>query len=331
MGKRSSKGNSRGAGIKTIMCSIAVICVLLGSSTIAQGIEWQWQWLKAKEQKTKQEKVVKKKNLPLRPKQIGTPTVQQLLDKVEANYHKIQDLTADYQMKVRIPENMGDIDLLKQMLGLIGDLIIQDEKFFFKAPDKLKWLPPKELLTVVKKNNVEYRRMGTGWGGPVTKDTPVGNYNLPWYTLLDPDRFDFYWRLDELITKFDTKVISHPEENTWVIEAVPKASNPEDDYNYPRGAKIELFIDYNKGVVIKINCRQHYYPNEEISEDFPEGQLTEQTEIKNFILINNTWIPTTLIKIQPPLPKYRPEEVKEEYTLSNIQINTGIPDSEFEF
>ncbi|MEW6609084.1 MAG: hypothetical protein AB1414_16845 [bacterium] len=321
MGKRSLKGNSRGTGIKKIMCSIAVMCVLLCSSTIAQGIEWQWPWLKAKEQKTKQEQVVKKKNLQLRPKQIGTPTVQALLDKVKENYQKIQDLKADYQMKVRIPENMGDIDLLKQMLGIIGDLIIQDEKFFFKAPDKLKWLPPKELLTVVKKNNVEYRRMGTGWGGPVTKDTPVGNYNLPWYTLLDPDRFDFYWRLDELITKFDSKVISNPEIDIWVIEAVPKKSNPEDEYNYPEhGIRMEIFIDYNKGVIIKIDkC------------DMDNQQICSRRESQMFQLINNIWIPTKFILTKFPIPKFRPEQTTEEYTLSNIQINTGIPDSEFEF
>ncbi|MEW6620185.1 MAG: hypothetical protein AB1422_12775 [bacterium] len=100
MGKRSLKKNSRGTRIKKIMCGIGVMCVLLGSSTIAQGIEWQWPWLKAKEQKTKQEKVVKKKNLPLRPKQIGTPTVQALLDKVKENYQKIQDLTAEIKREV---------------------------------------------------------------------------------------------------------------------------------------------------------------------------------------------------------------------------------------
>ncbi|MEW6609263.1 MAG: hypothetical protein AB1414_17770 [bacterium] len=320
MGKRSSKGNSRGTGIKKIMCSIAVMCVLLCSSTIAQGIEWQWPWLKAKEQKTKQEQVVKKKNLPLRPKQIGTPTVQALLDKVKANYQKIQDLKANWNFKT------WDSEFAK-WLGIVGDLITQDEEFLFKAPGKLKWIPPEKVLTVIVKDRTEYSKSIGEWGAPITEESSVGSYKLPWYTLLDPEGlFEFYFRLDEIMTKFDTKVIDNPQPDTWVIEAVPKKSNPEDDYNYPTGAKVELFVDYEKGVIIKINCIDH-----EWSKEIGKIIITEQNELKNFTLINNIWIPTTLIKIQPPLPKYRPKEVKEEITLSHIQINIGIPDSEFEF
>ncbi|MEW6608666.1 MAG: hypothetical protein AB1414_14675 [bacterium] len=305
MGKRSLKENSRGTGIKTIMCSIAVMCVLLGSSTIAQGIEWQWPWLKAKEQKTKQEQVVKKKNLQLRPKQIGTPTVQALLDKVKANYQKIQDLKADVAVKLESKP-------LPPMFPT--GVYSQKEKWYFKAPDKIKEVPPNEKRTIITKNNTEYT-LHLRWGKWEIDSDP-----LYWYYLLEPGRFDFYWRLDEIMTKFDTKVISHSEENIWVIEAVPKESNPEDDYNYPTGATVELWIDYNMSVIKKINCWSRRME-----------RYTEQTEITDFELIDNIWIPRKFVKIQPPLPKYRPDETREEYILSNIQINTGIPDSEFEF
>ncbi|MEW6620183.1 MAG: hypothetical protein AB1422_12765 [bacterium] len=308
MGKRSLKENSRGTRIKKIMCSIGVMCVLLGSSTIAQGIEWQWPWLKAKEQKIKQEQVVKNKNLPLRPKQIGTPTVQALLDKVKENYQKIQDLKANWNFKT------WDSEFAK-WLGIVGDLITQDEKFFFKAPGKLKWIPPENVLTVIVKDSTKYSKSIGEWGAPITEESSVGSYKLPWYTLLDPQRlFEFYFRLDEIITKFDTKVIDNPQPDTWVIEAVPKASNPEDEYNYPFSPRwgLEIYIDYGKGVITKIF-------------DFDAktgGDKDLASEYKNIQLINNIWIPTTLIKIG---------EGTEEITLSNIQLNTGIPDSEFEF
>ncbi len=241
---------------------------------------------------------------------VGTPTVQQLLDKVKDNYGKIRDLKADYTVKVR------DAGLAKY-LGILGDLVTQNEKFYFKSPDKLKWIPPYKLKTVVMKSNVEYRRVGTGLLFKVTEDTPVKAMNRPWYTLLDPDRFDFYWRMDDIITKFDSRVISHPETNVWIIEAVPKASNPEIDpcenYNYPTPGwlKYELTVDFNKGVFTKIT-----------DIGIKSGNISSTAELNNFELINNTWIPTKLVKTV---------EGTEEYTLSNIQINTGISDSEFEF
>ncbi|MEW6609627.1 MAG: hypothetical protein AB1414_19640 [bacterium] len=315
------KGNSRGTRIKTIMCSIAVLCVLLGSSTIAQGIEWQWPWLKGKEQKTKQEKVVKKKNLPLRPKQIGTPTVQALLDKVKANYQKIQDLEADYQWKVR------DAQLTK-FLGIIGDLFIQKEKFFFKAPDKLKWIPPNENRTVITKGQtqqIEYAKR------EIEQDKwEVYDKKLYWYYLLEPWNLPFYWRLDEIITKFDTKVIDNPQPDIWVIEAVPKASNPEDEYNYPSSnGKLEIFVDYNKGVITKIDDFSDFTG---FHPDVPPGiRLTCRRETQDFESISNVWIPTKFITTKFTIPKFRPKEVKEEITLGNIQLNTDIPDSEFEF
>ncbi|MEW6609880.1 MAG: hypothetical protein AB1414_20950 [bacterium] len=316
MGKRSLKGNSRGTGIKKIMCSIAVMCVLLCSSTIAQGIEWQWPWLKAKEQKTKQEKVVKKKNLQLRPKQIGTPTVQALLDKVKENYQKIQDLKADCNQKIWYSE-------FAKWLGIIGDLIEEDDKFLFKAPDKLKWIydDPAISPTIIK-NHTHYQKVG-----PEKKDWI---YRLPWYFLLDPDMLPFYWRLDEIMTKFDTKVIDNPQTDIWVIEAVPKASNPKDEYNYPHPkSKIMVFVDYYKGVITKTD-RYADYTN--FHPDIPDGfRLIWRGENQEFMLISNTWIPTKFITTKFTIPKFRPEEVKEEIILSDIQINTGIPDSEFEY
>ncbi|MEW6618762.1 MAG: hypothetical protein AB1422_05360 [bacterium] len=290
------KENSRGTGIKTIMCSIAVICVLLCSSTIAQGIEWQWPWLKAKEQKTKQEKVVKKKNLQLKPKQIGTPTVQALLDKVKENYQKIQDLKADVAAKAECTPSPP-----------LPGLYTVNMKWYFKAPDKLKMVPPNEKRRTIVKNNTKYT-LHLRWGKWEIDSKP-----LYWYYLLDPGRFDFYWRLDEIITKFDTKVINHPEENIWVIEAVPKKSNPEDDYNYPLPrVGLEIYIDYEKGVMTKI-----------VDFDAKTGEKdTPWCEIKDFKLISNIWVPTKFIKIT---------ESTEEITLSDIQLNIGIPDSEFEF
>jgi len=134
--------------------------------------------------------------------------------------------------------------------------------------------------------------------------------------LLDPDRFDFYWRLDEIVTKFDSRVIAHPETDVWVIEAVPKESNPKDKYNYPNpNGKLWFYISYEKGVITQIE-----------GYSIPENDLlTFRAEIKDFELINNTWIPTKFIHIQ-----FR-TNAKEEITLINIQLNTGIPDSEFEF
>ncbi|MEW6620181.1 MAG: hypothetical protein AB1422_12755 [bacterium] len=290
------KGNSRGTRIKKIMCCIGVMCILLCSSTIAQGIEWQWPWLKANEQKTKQEKVVKKKNLPLRPKQIGTPTVQALLDKVKANYQKIQDLKADMYSVTKKEGGWG--------YPLFKDTHIANLKFLFKPPDKLKYIlnDEPESPTIIK-NQTHYRKVdGEDW-----------IYKLPWYLMLDPDRLDFYWRLDEIMTKFDTKVIDNPQPDTWVIEAVPKASNPEDEYNYPVPGwlRYEFTMDFNKGVFTKI-----------IAIGIKSGNVSSTREFSNFVLINDTWIPTKFVKTA---------RATEEITLSNIQLNTGIPDSEFEF
>jgi hypothetical protein len=132
--------------------------------------------------------------------------------------------------------------------------------------------------------------------------------------------------LDEIIEKFDTQVIDNPQTNIWVIKAVPKDKKPEyknhyihkDKYNYPHyDTRLEIFIDYNKGVITKID---DYVPS--------VGRITWQGESQNFILINNIWIPTKFTTKQIKDLKVK---VKEEITLSNIQLNTGIPDSEFEF
>ncbi|MEW6607457.1 MAG: hypothetical protein AB1414_08395 [bacterium] len=296
MSKRSLKG---------LIGSLIVFGLVVGLYVSVNGMGGEPGGARSKEQGARKTERLK----PKIQRQVGTPTVQQLLDKVESNYHKIQDLKANWNFKT------WDSEFAK-WLGIVGDLITQDEKFFFKAPDKLKWIPPNELFTLVKKNNIEYRRMGDGWAVEATQDTPVRPTNLPWYTLLDPDRFDFYWRLDEIITKFDSRVIDNPEPDIWVIEAVPKASNPEDDYNYPNpNGKLWLYVNYGKGVITQIE-----------GYSIPENDLlTFRAEIKDFELTNNTWIPTKFAHTQ-----FR-TNVKEEITLSNIQLNTGTPDSEFEF
>ncbi|MDI6734956.1 MAG: hypothetical protein QME42_01970 [bacterium] len=298
------------SSLKKVIGSLVVFGLIIGGVGVLQVMG-------GKPQKTE----VKAKNERLKPKiqrQVGTPTVQQLLDKVEANYHKIKDLKADGKVKLVLTE---EDDMIKKVLGIIGNLFIVNEKFYFKAPDKLKWSPPNPVQTAIVKNQVKYSRMIGPLGEVVNKDTPVGSYRLPWYTLLDPDRFDFYWRLDEIITKFDSRVISNPQTGVWVIEAVPKISNPEDDYNYPEhGIRMEIFIDYNKGVIIKID-----------KYDMDNQQICSRRESQMFQLINNIWIPTKFILTKFPIPKFRPEQTTEEYTLSNIQLNTGIPDSEFEF
>jgi len=295
--------------LKKVLVSLVVFVLIVGGVSMLQAMG----------EKSSQKAEVKAKSERLKPKlqapslksqaNSGTPTVQQLLDKVEENYHKIKDLKADYNVKT------WDSEFAK-FLGIIGDLITQDEKFFFKSPDKLKWIPPYKPKTIVIKSNVEYSRVGTGMLFTVTKDTPVKPSKLPWYTLLDPDRFDFYWRLDEIVTKFDSRVIAHPETDVWVIEAVPKESNPKDKYNYPNpNGKLWFYISYEKGVITQIE-----------GYSIPENDLlTFRAEIKDFELINNTWIPTKFIHIQ-----FR-TNAKEEITLINIQLNTGIPDSEFEF
>ncbi|MDI6736581.1 MAG: hypothetical protein QME42_10415 [bacterium] len=244
---------------------------------------------------------VKPKNERLKPKiqrQVGTPTVQQLLDKVESNYHKIQDLKADMVYTTEKPGGWG--------YPIMTDKITKAGKYYFKAPDKLKYEDPNDhQRDTVWKGLTEYCRQYHGANVPSTR--------FAWYFILEPDYLPFYWRLDEIILRFDCRVISNPQIDIWVIEAVPKASNPKDRYNYPLSrVGLEIYIDYEKGVMTKI-----------VDFDAKTGEKdTPWCEIKDFKLISNIWVPTKFIKTT---------EVTEEITLSNIQINTGIPDSEFEF
>jgi outer membrane lipoprotein-sorting protein len=249
---------------------------------------------------------------------VGTPTVQELLDKVKQNYHKIKDLKADTVAKA----TTTDEDALWIINKIFGGLLKVKAKFYFKAPDKIKRVPEDEYLKTIMIGQIEYRRSGA-FGEPVTETTPVRTFKLPWYTLLEPWNLIFYWRLDELITKFDTKVISNPESNIWVIEAVPKASNPEDIYNYPLpGGVIKFFIDYEKGVIIKFD---DYGP----LHDGITNKAHTLAEIQNFKLLGKIWIPTKFIKTI--FSEKGNMETKEEITFNNVQLNTDIPDSEFEF
>jgi hypothetical protein len=303
--------------VKKVLVGLIVLEVLVcgvwlvGAKGVEQGATKSKTEAKISANPSTSGQSVTNERLKSKLQQVGTPTVQQLLKKVEANYHKIRDLKADHTVKIR-DANLVDF-LNKFGLNIIGDLFILKVKFYFKAPDKIKYTKEGEVCPTIIKNNVEYERRGKGgWGAEITKDSPVEGRKRPWYTLLDPDRFDFYWRLDELMTKFDSRVISHPETDVWVIEAVPKTSNPEDEYNYPlKDEKDRIFVDYNKGAITKIEIY-----------GITLGRLSGYSEIKDFQLIGNVWIPTKFVS---------QGSTTEEITLSNIQLNTDIPDSEFEF
>jgi len=295
--------------LKKVISGLVVFVLVIGLYSEGIGGESWWsKWWSKKETKELKKQGTEgqkaKSNKRLKPKiqrQVGTPTVQQLLDKVKANYSKIQDLKADMVATIERPGGWG--------YPIMASTITQEGKYYFKAPDKLKFEhPTEEKQTIIFKQQTKYIKD--------YEKNEVISYRMPWYLILDPIHLPFYFRLNEIIEKFDTKVIDNPQTDIWVIEAVPKASNPDDEYNYPNpNGKLWFYLNYEKGIITQIE-----------GYSIPENDLlTFRAKIRDFVSLNDTWIPTKFTHTQ-----FR-TNVKEEITLSNIQLNTGIPDSEFEF
>jgi outer membrane lipoprotein-sorting protein len=229
----------------------------------------------------------------------GTPTVGELLNKVKENYTKIEDLKADANFTVPIEE--------------IGT-VTQTAQFLFKASDKLKIEPEEDedRATIIKSQVMYLKDTETG---AVTSALQPWDINLHSYYLC------FYYQFDDFQTKFDMEVIG-TSGNTYIIEATPKPSNPDNMFNYPPpNGKLKLYVEYEKGIITKI----------EGYDTYEDDRLCFKTKLEDFMIIDSAWIPTVFKKTVFIPVDDGEQEIMQELELSNVEINTGIPDSEFEF
>ena len=128
---------------------------------------------------------------------------------------------------------------------------------------------------------------------------------------------DIYYKPDDFLqthtlksndskTDFENKIVA--------LEAVPKVENRV-------YAKLELYIDYNKGILAK----NVLYKKAEEGDGEPE--LLQSIEIKESKeMANGAWVPLKMEKI----PVLSSGNMVSTLVYSNIEINTGLRDADFE-
>jgi len=122
-----------------------------------------------------------------------------------------------------------------------------------------------------------------------------------------------YFNLDTKYIRENFNIIlndalSDKSQNLYVLECIPKIFNSGT-------FKIEMCVDCSKG----ISVRNRIYKEANI--------LIGVSEVKESRLIDDIWIP---ISIEYTIFPSEGQEIKVTKRFESVQVNTGIPDSEFE-
>ncbi|MFA4889581.1 MAG: hypothetical protein WC628_08440 [Candidatus Omnitrophota bacterium] len=227
---------------------------------------------------------------------IINPTVEEILQKVADNYKLLADFKA----------NMSVTTVLdSQPLGKEGYYI-----YYFKKPDKEK-IETYSSSGRTQKTDITIINGSTMYlVNPVTKITK--EINLLEKAKIDANQFkqqDLIYNTLEFINVYTlTRNDNDSDLTNFIIalEAVPKQEN----YLYE---KLEFFIDYNKGLLMKNLL-------------FKNGSLREKLEVQESRLMpNNAWLPVKMIKI----PMLTSGNMVSTLTYSDIKINVGLTEDDF--
>lgn len=220
-----------------------------------------------------------------------------VLRKVSENYRLIEDLKADMAVSTILDS---------KLLGETGYY-----RYYFKKPNKEKIETYSSPERTTKTDIVIINGSIMNLVNPSTK--AIQEVDLLAKANIDSARFnqmDIYYNLTEFI---NAHVVTKNETDSDLanfiiaIDAVPKIQNPLYE-------KLELFIDYNKGLLIK-------------SLLFKGGPLREKMEIQESrVMPNGAWVPVKMAKT----PMLTSGNMVSTLTYSDIRINTGLADKDFD-
>ncbi|MEW6609241.1 MAG: hypothetical protein AB1414_17650, partial [bacterium] len=202
----------------------------------------------------------------------------------------------------KVAESFGKIEDMKATIITTGSIGTESYSeiagsFLMKKPDKVKIITPVKDETIIINGEKMY----------VITNDEVEEVDVGIISDISPSSLDFYYYLDEFKEMHEIE-IKEEQDNIYILEATPKT--PQWKYE-----KMVIHINYLIGLDIK---------KEVFFENTPDPQLT--TEIKDYQLIEDVYIPTKLVeKIV-----FEDATLESISTYTNIQLNTGIPDSEFE-
>ncbi|MEW6620879.1 MAG: Ig-like domain-containing protein, partial [bacterium] len=222
------------------------------------------------------------------------PTPAEILQKVADNLNKINDMKAEIT-------NWGTSTITGWGTVTIKTFGPTQKTYLEKKPDKIKIESPTENMAYIIDGDVMYVKLFGVWN-PWTKISETFGINPSELNILSPE----YLQANEVIIK---EYLNTSEGNIYILETTPKGTETGK-------WKMISYINYDKGIVTK-------------SETYDvENNLIGSVEYSEFILDSSSsaWLATKCINRD----MWEGFSKVTETIYSNIQINTGIPDSEFE-
>ncbi|MFH1562085.1 MAG: outer membrane lipoprotein-sorting protein, partial [Nitrospirota bacterium] len=222
------------------------------------------------------------------------PTPEKILQKVVENLNKIEDMRAEIT-------DWGTVTITEFGTTTIKIWGPVNKTHLEKKSDKIRIESPTENMGYIINGDVMYVKLFGIWN-PWTKISESFGINPAGLNILSPE----YLKTNEITIK-DYQITL--EGKIYILEITPKGTETVK-------WKTISYINYDKGIVTK-------------SETYDsEDNLIGTVEYSNFVLdsTSNAWIATKCINKD----MWEGFSKVTETIYTNIQINTGIPDSEFE-
>jgi len=220
------------------------------------------------------------------------PTPEEIFYKVAANFGKIED------MKAKMID-WGTATLINQNEGTLTETFGPTERIFMqKSPNKVRIEIPSKNTIFIINQNIWYMQ-----------SPEIGTQKIDTSEVEDvfSSPLSLYSPFSESKEGYDERIKEYKGEGIYVLEITPITKEC-------KAEKIVLEVNYNNGVIVK-------------TEGYDaDGNIVIRTEVKEIMLVNGIWLPTRYVET-----KFVDElVVATEAFLSEIAINTGISDAEFE-
>ncbi|MFH1562083.1 MAG: hypothetical protein ABIF11_01500 [Nitrospirota bacterium] len=218
------------------------------------------------------------------------PTPEEILFKVAENFSKIED------MKAKMID-FGTFTITTGTETIVRTFGPTERIFMQKKPDKVKITSVTGTpTTFILNGDIMY-----------LLSEEIGVYSQSMSDVLDIDisGLNLYSSPEKFMKGFNN-ILKDKIGDIYVLEITPKIDEPH--------GKTVIYVDYNKGVIM----------NTEVYD--PDEILMVSTEVKEVLVQEDIYIPT----------KYLETKFLDEITMiteavfSDIELNTGITDSEFE-
>jgi len=233
---------------------------------------------------------------------IINPTVQDILKKVADNYGLIYDLKADMTLSSTLNGNpFGETQYCR---------------YYFKAPNKEKTETYSNATRSLKTDIIIIN------GSTMHLVNPIDKIKQQVDLLADANinssqfnQMDIYYNQKNFLSGHTvTRNNTNTDFNNMIIALDALPNSPNNLYS-----KLELYIDYNKGLLVK-SCLYKENENKQL-----ELMQTIESE-ENRQMPNGAWIPVKMKKN----PNLTAGILISNLTYTNYQINTGLRDYDFD-